>query len=125
MACQPQRKTKTFTTVIVEVCDCPQIIYELSRFAGEPVPFERDGRKDIIGVLMQQMMDKAFNAPKSAWPTLLETGINSLRQKQPGVTGHTYEVEAFGKKQKAFPLDTDKEIIVELFSTTCFTSCSM
>jgi len=37
-----------------------------------------------------------------------------LIQKQPGVKGHTYEVEAFGKKQKSFPLDTDKELIFKL-----------
>lgn len=37
-----------------------------------------------------------------------------LIQKQPGVKGHTYEVEAFGRKQKAFPLTTDKELIVKL-----------
>ena len=37
-----------------------------------------------------------------------------LIQKQGGIKGHTYEIEAFGKKQKAFPLDTDKELIFRL-----------
>lgn len=70
-----------FTKDIVKTCDCPQIIYELERYADEPTAYEKGSRKDIIGVLMQQMMDKAFKAPKSSWPKLVETGINNLREK--------------------------------------------
>lgn len=70
-----------FTKDIIEICNCPQIIYELERYADEPKAYERGSRKDIIGVLMQQMMDKAFKAPKSSWPKLVETGINNLREK--------------------------------------------
>ncbi len=70
-----------FTTEEVEACACPQIIYELERFADQPVAYEKGSRKDIIGVLMQKLMDKAFNAPKSQWPNLLGTTINALRQK--------------------------------------------
>lgn len=71
-----------FTTDNVDACSCPQIIYELERYADEPVAYEKGSRKDIIGVLMQQMMTKAFNAPKSTWPNLLGATINSLRQKE-------------------------------------------
>ena len=71
-----------FTTDQVDACACPQIIYELERFADQPVAYEKGARKDIIGVLMQQMMDKAFNAPKSSWPNLLNTIVVALRQKQ-------------------------------------------
>src|SRR3990167_6926713 len=70
-----------FTTEEVETCACPQIIYELELYADQPVNYERGSRKDIIGVLMKQMMDMAFNAPKSAWPNLLGVTIGSLRQK--------------------------------------------
>jgi len=70
-----------FTTDEVEACACPQIIFELERFADQPVAYERGSRKDIIGVLMQAMMDKAFNAPKSTWPNLLGTTITALREK--------------------------------------------
>jgi len=70
-----------FTTDEVEACACPQVIYELEKFADEPVAYEKGARKDIIGVLMQQMMDKAFNAPKSSWPNLLGTTITALREK--------------------------------------------
>ena len=71
-----------FTTDDVDACGCPQIIYELERYADQPVAYEKGSRKDIIGVLMQQMMAKAFNAPKSTWPNLLGATITSLRQKE-------------------------------------------
>jgi hypothetical protein len=70
-----------FTTEKIDACNCPQIIYELERYADEPVAFEKGDRKGIIGPLMQQMMDKAFNAPKSKWPSLIGAGIESLREK--------------------------------------------
>lgn len=70
-----------FTTDIVPTCDCHQIIYELERYADEPTAYEKGSRKDIIGVLMSQMMDKAFKASKGSWPKLVETGINNLREK--------------------------------------------
>lgn len=70
-----------FTTEKVDECNCPQIIYELERYADQPVAFEKGDRKGIIGVLMQALMDKATNAPKSQWPTLLGSGIQSLREK--------------------------------------------
>ena len=70
-----------FTTDEVEACTCPQIIYELEKFADQPVAYEKGSRKDIIGVLMQQMMAMTFEAPKSTWPNLLGTVINALRQK--------------------------------------------
>lgn len=70
-----------FTTDKVDSCDCPQIIYELEKHADQPVGFEKEDRKGIIGVLMNEMMNKAFNAPKSAWPNILGSTIGSLREK--------------------------------------------
>ena len=70
-----------FTTEKIDACNCPQIVYELERYADEPVAFEKGDRKGIIGVLMQSMIDKAFNAPKSSWPNLLGTTIEAIREK--------------------------------------------
>ncbi len=70
-----------FTTDKVKECDCPQIIYELEKYADQPVGYEKSDRKGIIGVLMQQMIGKAFSAPKSSWPRLLEAGIKNLQEK--------------------------------------------
>ncbi|MBI2012520.1 DUF4012 domain-containing protein [Candidatus Curtissbacteria bacterium] len=70
-----------FTTEEVESCACPQIIYELEKYADQPVAYEKGDRKGILGVLMNQMMDKAFNAPKSTWPSLLGAVLDSLKRK--------------------------------------------
>jgi len=70
-----------FTIDQVEACACPEIIYELEKFADQPVAYEKGARKDLIGILMQQMMAKAFNAPKSTWPNLLGTTVSALREK--------------------------------------------
>lgn len=83
----------SFTTENVQACECPQIIYELERYADEPVAYEKGSRKDIIGVLMQQMMDKAFNAPKSQWPNLMGAAIESLRRKHLLLYFHDQETQ--------------------------------
>lgn len=70
-----------FTNEKVDACACPQIIYELEKYADQPVAYEKDNRKGIIGVLMSQMMSKTFSAPKSAWPGLIGTILSSLQQK--------------------------------------------
>lgn len=70
-----------YTSEQVDECDCPQIIYELEKYTGQPTPFERDNRKGIIGVLMQQMMAKTFEAPKTAWPNILSAVVTSLQEK--------------------------------------------
>jgi len=70
-----------FTADNVDQCACPQIIYELELFADQPVAFEKGNRKGIIGVLMQDMMTKTFNAPKSTWPNIIGQIIDSLQSK--------------------------------------------
>lgn len=70
-----------FTNEKVDECDCAQIIYELERYADQPVAFERGDRKGILGVLMQQMMAMTFSAPKSHWPKLMNTFFDSLKNK--------------------------------------------
>ena len=47
-------------------------------------------------------------------PIKPEKEYKLLIQKQPGVVGHSYEINAFGKKQNSFPLTSDKELIVKL-----------
>lgn len=70
-----------FTTDQVDACACPQIIYELEKYADEPVSFEKGDRKSIIGVLMQEMIAKTFSAPQSSWPAVLGTVLASFEQK--------------------------------------------
>ncbi len=70
-----------FTADQVDACACPQIIYELEKYADQPVAYEKGERKGIIGILMQQMMTKTFSAPKSTWPNIFATVISSLQKK--------------------------------------------
>ena len=70
-----------FTQDKVDSCACPQIIYELEKYADQPVNFEKGDRKEILGILMQKMMAATFAAPKSKWPQLINTVLASLQQK--------------------------------------------
>lgn len=87
-----------FTTEKVDACNCAQIIYELEKYADQPVSYEKGERKGIIGVLMTQMMDKAFNAPKSTWPHLLGAVTESLRQKHLLMYYHNPEAQAAAER---------------------------
>lgn len=83
-----------FTTNKVPTCDCPQIIYELESFADQPTAYAKGGRKDILGVLMQQMMAKTFAAPKSSWPNLFATVISALREKHVIMYYHDPQIQS-------------------------------
>lgn len=71
----------TFTTKIVPQCDCPQIIWELEKYADEPTPYLRKDRKDIIGVLLTAIMQKAMKAPKDKWAPLFMASYESMLEK--------------------------------------------
>ncbi|HSX18882.1 MAG TPA: DUF4012 domain-containing protein [Candidatus Saccharimonadales bacterium] len=87
-----------FTTDKVDACNCPQIIYQLEQFADQPTNQVNNARKDIIGTLMQAMMDKAFNAPKTQWPQLLSATIQSLRGKHLIMYFHDPKIEEAAEK---------------------------
>lgn len=71
-----------FTTDTVPACNCPQVIYELERFADQPTGYERGGRKDIIGVLMSAIMNKALSvSPRQYWGSLFQVGLSEIEQK--------------------------------------------
>ena len=71
----------TFSTNKVPECDCPQIIWELEKYADEPTPYLKKDRKDIIGVLLQAVMQKAMKAPKNLWGPLFTTGFTAMQEK--------------------------------------------
>lgn len=70
-----------FTTKIVASCNCPMVIYELEKYADEPKAYERGSRKDIIGVLLSEIMKKALSAPKQIYGPLFQAMIDEARQK--------------------------------------------
>ncbi|MEK7565591.1 MAG: DUF4012 domain-containing protein [Patescibacteria group bacterium] len=70
-----------FTTEKVPQCDCPMVIWELEKYADEPKAYERESRKDIIGVLLQAMLQKAMKVPKNLWGPLFQTGLSQIEEK--------------------------------------------
>lgn len=73
---------RTFTTEIVEECDCPQVIYELEKEAGTRTQYIREDRKSIIGDLMFAIMNKAFqSSPKEYWGPLVQQMFGEIAQK--------------------------------------------
>lgn len=70
-----------FTTQKVPGCDCPMVIYELEKYADEPKAYERGSRKDIIGVLLSELMKKGLGAPKQVYGKLFQAMIDESKQK--------------------------------------------
>lgn len=64
-------------------CDgCPRAVYELEDYSSRPVAYIREERKDIIGVLLQQIMQKALGvSPSQYWGKLSQKFLDEARQK--------------------------------------------
>lgn len=70
-----------FTTQKVPQCDCPMVIYELEKYADEPKNYERGSRKDIIGVLLQTLMQKTMAAPRQIYGPLFQVFFKEAQEK--------------------------------------------
>ncbi len=71
-----------FTVDNDERCDCPSVIYELEDYAGRRVAYIREDRKDIIGVLLYQIMQKALGvSPSQYWGKLFQMVLSEFDQK--------------------------------------------
>lgn len=62
----------TYSAETDKRCDCPNVIYELERYAEVIEKGEAD-RKAILGTLMQQILARALGADVEKLPILLET----------------------------------------------------
>ncbi len=72
-------------------CDCPQVIYELERLISTPKSVDlkvttlaavQAQRKDLIGVLLYAIMEKALkSSPKLYWGPLFQDMITQVGQK--------------------------------------------
>lgn len=61
---------------------CPQVIYELEEYAGMRVGFVRESRKDIIGVLLYQIMQRALGvSPGQYWGPLFQMALREVAEK--------------------------------------------
>lgn len=80
-----------FTSKIDSRCDCPQVIYELERLISTPKSVDlkvttlaavQAQRKDLIGVLLYAIMDKALkSSPKLYWGPLFQDMLTQVQQK--------------------------------------------
>lgn len=61
-------------------CNCPNVIYELEKYAEVTAKGEED-RKAVLGALMQQIMAKLLTSGTDKLPTLLNTGIKLAGDK--------------------------------------------
>lgn len=63
-------------------CDCPKAVYELEDYSTRPVGYVRDARKDIIGVLLQTLLQKALGvSPSQYWGQLFQMLIAEINEK--------------------------------------------
>jgi len=63
-------------------CDCPKAVYELEDYSTRPVNYVREARKDIIGVLLQQILRMALGvSPSKYWGNLFQMLIAEINQK--------------------------------------------
>lgn len=62
-------------------CNCPQVVYALEEIADRPSNTIKTGRKAVLGPLMNSMMANAMGSPKRLWPSLLNAGMNAIKEK--------------------------------------------
>lgn len=73
---------RVFSADIDKRCDCPRAVYELEDYSTRPVNYVRTERKDIIGVLMQQLMQKALGvSPSQYWGKLFQMLLTEVNEK--------------------------------------------
>lgn len=62
-------------------CNCPQVFYELERYADIPVGTWRAERKGIIGPLMHSILLNAMGSPRKKWPQFFNVALSAIREK--------------------------------------------
>ena len=62
-------------------CDCPQVIYELENIITKPTYEIREGRKSILGPLMNSMLANMMGSPKTKWAEFFNIFVASIKEK--------------------------------------------
>ena len=84
---------KTFSAETDKRCDCAKAIYELEDYSTRPVGYVRSDRKDIIGVLMQRILQMALGvSPSKYWGSLFQMLIAEINQKH--VVAYFHDADA-------------------------------
>lgn len=73
---------RTFSAEIDKRCDCPKAVYELEDYSTRPVGYVREARKDIIGVLLHSLLQKALGvSPSQYWGKLFQMLLTEINEK--------------------------------------------
>ncbi len=73
---------RVFSADIDKRCDCPKAVYELEDYSTRPVNYVRTARKDIIGILFQQLLQQALGvSPSKYWGKLFQMLLTEINQK--------------------------------------------
>lgn len=73
---------RVFSSETDKRCDCPKAIYELEDYSTRPVAYVRDSRKDIIAVLLYQIMQRSLGiSPSKYWGKLFQMFLNEASEK--------------------------------------------
>lgn len=84
---------REFSAEIDKRCDCPRAVYELEDYSTRPVGYVREARKDIIGVLLQSILQKALGvSPSQYWGSLFQMLLSEIGQKH--VLAYLHDDEA-------------------------------
>ncbi|MFZ2199641.1 MAG: DUF4012 domain-containing protein [Microgenomates group bacterium] len=70
-----------FSAEIDPRCDCPQVIYELENIITRPTYEIREGRKSILGPLMNSMLANMMGSPKAKWAEFFNIFTESIKEK--------------------------------------------
>ena len=70
-----------FSAEIDPRCDCPQVIYELENIITRPTYEIREGRKSILGPLMNSMLANMMGSPKAKWAEFFNIFVGSIKEK--------------------------------------------
>lgn len=73
---------REFSSEVDKRCDCPKAVYELEDYSTRPVGYVREARKDIIGVLLHSILQKALGvSPSKYWGQLFQMILTEINQK--------------------------------------------
>ncbi len=70
-----------FSAEIDPRCNCPQVIYELENIITRPTYEIREGRKSILGPLMNSMLANMMGSPKAKWAEFFNIFTESIKEK--------------------------------------------
>lgn len=73
---------REFSAEIDKRCDCPKAVYELEDYSTRPVNYIRTARKDIIGVLLHNILQQALGvSPSKYWGRLFQMLLTEINNK--------------------------------------------